>query len=60
MLLLIELMICLKLLKSMVNDKEQVKKAFDRFLIQQAREQECYEDEVAVVVYDHLRDTRYF
>ena len=25
----------------MVNDKEQVKKAFDRFLVQQAREQEC-------------------
>ena len=44
----------------MVNDKEQVKKAFDRFLIQQAREQECKDDEVAVVVYDHLRDTRYF
>ena len=44
----------------MVNDKEQVKKAFDRFLIQQAREQECHDDEVAVVVYNHLRDTRYF
>ena len=44
----------------MVNDKEQVKKAFDRFLIKQAREQNCKDDEVAVVIYDHLRDTRYF
>ena len=44
----------------MVNDKEEVKKAFDRFLVQQAREQECHDDEVAVVVYDHLRATRYF
>ena len=43
----------------MVNDKEAVKKAFDRFLIQQAREQNCKDDEVAVVVYDYLRDTRY-
>ena len=32
----------------MVNDKEQ------------AREQECKDDEVAVVIYDYLRDTRYF
>ena len=44
----------------MVNDKEEVKRAFDRFLIQQAREQECKDDEVAVVIYNHLRDTRYF
>ena len=44
----------------MVNDKEQVKKAFDRFLVQTAREQECKDDEIAVVVYNHLRDTRYF
>ena len=44
----------------MVNDKEEVKKAFDRFLVQTAREQECRDDEVAVVVYNHLRDTRYF
>ena len=44
----------------MVNDKEQVKKAFDRWLTQTAREQECRDDEVACVVYDHLRDTRYF
>ena len=44
----------------MVNDKEEVKKAFDRFLVQTAREQECRDDEVAVVIYNHLRDTRYF
>ena len=44
----------------MVNNKEEVKKAFDRFLVQQAREQNCKDDEVAVVVYDYLRDTRYF
>lgn len=44
----------------MVNDKEEVKKAFDRFLTQTAREQECKDDEVAVVIYDYLRDTRYF
>ena len=44
----------------MVTDKEEVKKAFERFLTQQAREQKCYDDEVAVVVYDYLRDTRYF
>jgi len=44
----------------MVNNKEEVKKAFDRFLVQQAREQNCKDDEIAVVVYDHLRATRYF
>ena len=44
----------------MVNDKEAVKKAFDRFLVQQSREQNCKDDEVAVVIYDYLRDTRYF
>lgn len=44
----------------MVNDKEEVKKAFDRFLTQTAREQECKDDEVAVVIYNHLRDTRDF
>lgn len=44
----------------MVNDKEAVKKAFDRFLTQTAREQECRDDEVALVVYNHLRDARYF
>ena len=44
----------------MVKNKEEVKKAFDRFLVQQAREQECRDDEIAVVVYEHLRNTRYF
>ena len=44
----------------MVNDKEQVKKAFERFLNQQAREQECHDDEVAVVIYDYLKEGRYF
>lgn len=44
----------------MLKDKEQVKKAFDRFLVQQAREQNCKDDEVAVVVYDYLKETRYF
>ena len=44
----------------MVADKEAVKKSFDRFLVQQAREQNCKDDEIAVVIYNHLRDTRYF
>ena len=44
----------------MVADKEAVEKSFDRFLIQMAREQNCKDDEIAVVVYDHLRNTRYF
>ena len=44
----------------MVKDKEAIKKEFDRFLTQQARKQQCRDDEVAVVVYNHLRDTRYF
>ena len=44
----------------MVNNKEEVKRAFDRFLVQQAREQNCKDDEIAVIVYDHLKDTRYF
>ena len=43
----------------MVNDKEEVKKAFDRFLTQQAREQECHDDEVALVAYNLLADILY-
>ena len=43
----------------MVNDKEQVKKAFDRWLTQTAREQECKDDEVALVVYNYLADILY-
>ncbi len=44
----------------MVADKEAVEKALDRFLVQMAREQNCKDDEIAVIVYDHLRNTRYF
>lgn len=44
----------------MVNNKEEVKRAFDRFLVQQAREQKCKDDDIAIVVYDYLKDTRYF
>ena len=44
----------------MITDKEAVKKSFDRFLVQMAREQNCKDDEIAVIVYDHLRNTRYF
>lgn len=44
----------------MVNDKEQVKKAFDRFLVQQAREQNCKDDEIADIIYDYFRDAGYF
>lgn len=44
----------------MVNDIKAVKKAFDRFLTQQAREQEAHDDEIAVVVYDYLKEGRYF
>lgn len=38
----------------MVNDKEAVKKAFNRFVTQQAREQECHDDEVRNVIYEYL------
>ena len=44
----------------MITNKDAVKKTFDRFLVQQAREQNCKDDEITVVVYNHLRDTRYF
>ena len=40
----------------MVNDKEQVKKAFNRFVVQQAREQECYDDEIVDVVHEYILD----
>ena len=43
-----------------VKDKDAVEKALDRFLIQQAREQQCTDDDIALVVYNHLKDTRYF
>lgn len=38
----------------MVNDKEELKRAFNRFVTQQAREQECYEDEVIDVIHDYI------
>ena len=38
----------------MVNDKEEVKKAFDRFLTQTAREQECHDDEVIEVIHEYI------
>ena len=44
----------------MITDKDAVKKEFDRFLVQTAREQSCKDDEVAVIIYDYLKDTRYF
>lgn len=44
----------------MVKDKEAIKKALDRWLTHMAREQHCKDDEIAIVAYDHLRDTRYF
>ena len=40
----------------MVNDKEAVKKAFNRFVTQQAREQECCTDEVINVIYNYIVD----
>ena len=40
----------------MVNDKEQVKKAFNRFVTQQAREQECHDDEVIRVIHEYVLD----
>ena len=40
----------------MVNDKEALKKAFNRFVTQQAREQECYDDEVIDVIHEYILD----
>lgn len=44
----------------MVNNEEEVKKAFNRFLTQTAREQNCKDDEIAVIISDYLKDTYYF
>ena len=44
----------------MVKDKEEVRKSFERWIIQTAREQDCYDNEIAVIAYDYLKDTRYF
>ena len=43
----------------MVNDKEQVKKSLNRWLTQTAREQECKDDEIALVGYNYLSDVIY-
>ena len=43
----------------MVNDKEEVKKSLNRWLTQTAREQECKDDEVALVAYNYLADVLY-
>ena len=40
----------------MVNDKEALTKAFNRFVTQQAREQECHDDEVIDVVHEYILD----
>lgn len=40
----------------MVNDKEALKKAFNRFVTQQAREQECHDDDVIDAIYGILID----
>lgn len=40
----------------MANDKEDVKKAFDRFVTQQAREQECHDDEIIDIIHQHILD----
>jgi len=41
----------------MVNDKEALKKAFNRFVTQQAREQECHDDEIIDIIYGLLIDS---
>ena len=38
----------------MVRDKEALKKAFNRFVTQQAREQGCHDSEVIDIIYEHL------
>ena len=37
---------------------DKVLESYQRWITQTAREQECHDDEVAVVIYDYLRDTR--
>lgn len=43
----------------MVNNKEEVKKSLNRWLTQTAREQECKNDDVALVAYNYLADILY-
>lgn len=38
----------------MVNNKESIKKAFNRFVTQQAREQECHDDEIIDVIREYI------
>lgn len=40
----------------MVNDEKSLKKAFNRFVTQQAREQECHDDEVIDIIHQHILD----
>ena len=40
----------------MVKDKEVIKKAFNRFVTQQAREQECHDDEIIDIIHEHILD----
>ncbi len=40
----------------MVKDKEAVKKAFNRFVTQTARENICYDDEIIDIVHEHILD----
>lgn len=40
--------------------KKKLRKAFNRFLTQTAREQRCKDDEIAVIISDYLKDTYYF
>lgn len=40
----------------MVKDKEAVKKAFNRFVTQIARENMCYDDEIIDIVHEHILD----
>ena len=40
----------------MVNDKEALKKAFNRFVTQQAREQKCHDNEVIYVIHEYILD----
>ena len=40
----------------MINNKEALKKAFNRFVTQQSREQGCHDDEVIDVIHEYVRD----
>ena len=40
----------------MVNNKEAIKEAFNRFVTQQAREQGCHDDEIIDVIREYVSD----